>query len=185
MPFRAQYGILYKTDSLGRRSDEIRSKTVRAGRFVRLRRAASGDKAMIDLAEYQRIVSELLDEFPEPFFRELSGGVVVSEALVIPDYARAGDLYTLGLYTVRSGIRQIVLYKGSFDRTYPQADAAQAKALIRGVLRHEFRHHLEFLGGEHGAASLEAEDERKKLAYLARHASPDPAQQCVSTEPSP
>ncbi len=128
---------------------------------------------MIGLAEYKRIVSELLDEFPEPFFRDLSGGVVVSEAIVIPDYARSDDLCIMGLYTIRSGIRQIVLYQGSFNRTYPQADAETAKPLIRGILRHEFRHHLEYLGGEHGAASLEAEDERKKLAYLARHANPE------------
>lgn len=124
---------------------------------------------MIGIAEYRRIVSELLDELPQEFFRELSGGVVVSEALVIPDYARGGDIYTMGVYKVYSGVRQIVLYKGSFDRAYPQADEGEAKSRLRGVLRHEFRHHLEFLGGMHSTDSLEAEDERKKLAYLARH----------------
>jgi hypothetical protein len=70
---------------------------------------------------------------------------------------------------VYTGVRQIVLYYGSFARAYPQADAGEAKNLLRGVLRHEFRHHLEYLGGEHGAASLEAADERKKRDYLARH----------------
>ena len=50
----------------------------------------------------------------------------------------------------------------------------EARSILRGILRHEFRHHLEFLGGNHSAASLEAEDERKKQAYLARHAD-DPA----------
>ena len=124
---------------------------------------------MIGIEEYKRIVSELLDELPPAFFRELSGGVIVSESLVIPDYARGSDLCILGEYKVYSGIRQIVLYKGSFDRLYPQADAGEAKERLRGVLKHEFRHHLEFLGGEHGAASLEAEDERKKQAYLAGH----------------
>ena len=124
---------------------------------------------MISLEEYQKIVSELIDELPEAFFRKLSGGVVVSEASVTPDYARGNDLYTMGMYTVYSGVRQIVLYKGSFDRAYPGADAAEARRLLRGVLRHEFRHHLEFLGGIHDESSLEAEDERKKQAYLARH----------------
>ena len=47
---------------------------------------------MITLEEYKQIIEELLDELPEEFFRELSGGVTVSEARVIPDYARAGDL---------------------------------------------------------------------------------------------
>ena len=124
---------------------------------------------MIGLAQYRQIVAELLDELPAEFFRELSGGVVVSEASVVPEYARANDLHTMGVYKVYSGVRQIVLYKGSFDRAYPQADAEEAKKILRGVLRHEFRHHLEFLGGLHDATSLEAEDERKKLDYLARH----------------
>ncbi|MBR6114192.1 MAG: hypothetical protein IKQ10_03320 [Oscillospiraceae bacterium] len=124
---------------------------------------------MISAEEYRQIVSELLDELPEEFFRELSGGVIVSEALVIPDYARGNDLYTLGHYQIASGIRQIVMFKGSFDRAYPRADMAQARVLLRGILRHEFRHHLESLAGVRNSSSLEAEDEREKQAYLARH----------------
>ena len=124
---------------------------------------------MISIEEYRNIISELMDELPKEFFRDLSGGVIVSEALVIPDYARADDLYTLGQYQVASGIRQIIMFKGSFDRAYPRADAARAKELLRGILRHEFRHHLEFLGGIHNSSSLEAEDERERQAYLTGH----------------
>ena len=124
---------------------------------------------MISIEEYRKIISELMDELPEAFFRGLSGGVVVSEALVIPDYARENDLYTLGQYQVFSGVRQIVMFKGSFDRAYPLADAAEARSILRGILRHEFRHHVEFLGGIHNSSSLEAEDERAKRAYLSRH----------------
>ena len=124
---------------------------------------------MISLEDYQSIISELMDELPEEFFRELSGGVIVSEAVVVPDYARGGDLYTMGQYQELSGLRQIIMYKGSFDRVYPYADAAQAREILRGILRHEFRHHLEFLGGIHNSSSLEAEDEREKQEYLSRH----------------
>lgn len=45
-----------------------------------------------------QIISDLLDELPEEFYRDLTGGVIMSEALVIPDYARNNDLYTLGQY---------------------------------------------------------------------------------------
>lgn len=124
---------------------------------------------MIRLDEYKKIISELLDELPEAFFRQLSGGVIVSEAAVIPDYARGNDLYTMGQYQILSGMRQIVMFKGSFDRVYPRADAAEAKSILRGILRHEFRHHLEFLGGVHNSSSLEAQDERDKQAYLSSH----------------
>lgn len=124
---------------------------------------------MISLEEYKKILSELLDELPEAFFQKLSGGVIVSEAAVIPYYARGNDLYTMGEYQIYSGIRQIVMFKGSFDRIYPYADAAEARDLLRGILRHEFRHHLEYLGGIHNSSSLEAQDERDKQAYLSNH----------------
>lgn len=124
---------------------------------------------MISLEEYKKILSELLDELPEAFFQKLSGGVIVSEAAVIPYYAQGNDLYTLGEYQIYSGIRQIVMFKGSFDRIYPYADAAEARDLLRGILRHEFRHHLEYLGGVHNSSSLEAQDERDKQAYLSKH----------------
>ena len=124
----------------------------------------------LTLEEYKAIVSELMDELPAEFFRDLTGGVIVSEALVIPDYARGNDLFTMGQYQVYSGVRQIVMFKGSFDRLYPRADAAEAKEILRGILRHEFRHHLEFLGGIRNSSSLEAEDSRRKQAYLAGHA---------------
>lgn len=42
---------------------------------------------MISIEEYKQIISELLDELPAEFFQKLNGGVIVSEALVIPDYA--------------------------------------------------------------------------------------------------
>lgn len=123
---------------------------------------------MISVEEYKSIVSELMDELPGEFYRELTGGVIMSEAAIVPEYAQADDLYILGHYKVYHGIRQIVLYKGSFDRAYPQANAEEAKPILRGVLRHEFRHHMESLGGIRGSSSLEAEDERSKRAYLAR-----------------
>ena len=128
------------------------------------------DSLMIGIEQYKQIVSDLLDDLPEAFFKDLSGGVIVSEAAVIPDYAVGNDLFTLGEYKFYTGVRQIVLYKGSFDRVYPQADIERARMILRGVVRHEFRHHLEYLGGIHDAGSLEAEDERKKRDYLDRHA---------------
>ena len=124
---------------------------------------------MLSTEAYSRILSQLLDELPAEFFRELSGGVIVSEAAPVPDYARSGDLYTLGQYQLSHGLRQIVMYRGSFNRVYPHADETEALSLLRKILRHEFRHHMEFLGGIHNSASLEAEDERKKQAYLAAH----------------
>ena len=121
------------------------------------------------LEVFKGIVEDLLDELPEEFFRELTGGVIVSEAAMVPDYAQGSDIFIMGHYSIFSGVRQIIIYKGSFDRVYPFADAAEAKNILRGVVRHEFRHHLEFLSGIHDATSLEAQDAREKRDYLARH----------------
>ena len=121
------------------------------------------------MEEFREIISELLDELPEAFFRGLTGGVIVSEGTMVPDYAQNNDLYTMGQYRVFSGVRQIVIYKGSFDRVYPCAERAEAKNLLRGVLRHEFRHHMEFISGIHDETSLEAEDRREKQKYILRH----------------
>ena len=123
---------------------------------------------MITTEQYNHILTELLDELPEEFFRELSGGVIVSEALVIPDYAQGNDLYTMGQYQIYSGIRQIVMFRGSFNSAHPNVDRFEAKNLLRGILRHEFRHHLEYLAGIHSSSSLEAEDERMKWEYLSQ-----------------
>lgn len=124
---------------------------------------------MITTEQYNHIITELLDELPEEFFRELSGGVIVSEAMVIPDYAQGNDLYTMGQYQIYSGIRQIVMFRGSFNSAHPNVDLFEAKNLLRGILRHEFRHHLEFLAGIHNSSSLEAEDERMKWEYLSNY----------------
>ena len=124
---------------------------------------------MITTEQYNHIITELLDELPEDFFRELSGGVIVSEAMVIPDYAQGNDLYTMGQYQIYSGIRQIVMFRGSFNSAHPNVDLFEAKNLLRGILRHEFRHHLEFLAGIHNSSSLEAEDERMKWEYLSHY----------------
>ena len=124
---------------------------------------------MISFEEYREIVFELMEELPDEFFRELSGGVITSEGVSVPDYAQGNDLWILGKYQVFSRVRQITMYKGSFDRAYPHADVHEAREILRGVLRHEIRHHLESLGGIHDDSSLEAEDERAKQAYLHRH----------------
>ena len=124
---------------------------------------------MIGIEEFKEIVSELLDELPEPFFRDLTGGVIVSESSMIPNYAQGDDLYTMGQYQAFSGVRQIIIYKGSFDRAYPNAGADEARTILRRVIRHEFRHHLEFISGIHDETSLEAEDQREKQKYLLRH----------------
>lgn len=121
-----------------------------------------------DLNLFREYVGLCLDELPEAFFKELSGGVLVSEQAPVPEYARRNDLLTLGHYKVGSFGRQVVIYYGSFVRMFPYASNEELLQRIRGVVRHEFRHHMEFLSGIHNSKSLEAEDLRQMRAYLDR-----------------
>lgn len=124
------------------------------------------DETFPSIDEFRDIVSELLDELPEEFFKELSGGVVVEPGMMRPDYARGDDISTLGQY-VRSGLgRQIKIFYGSFREAFPRIDREHLKGRVRDTVRHEFRHHLEGLAGMHGRDSLEAEDRAEMERYL-------------------
>ncbi|MBR0373858.1 MAG: peptidoglycan editing factor PgeF [Mogibacterium sp.] len=118
------------------------------------------------LDEFKAIVAELLDELPRAFFKELSGGVIVSEAVNLSPQARANDLYTLGTYSVGPLGRQVTIFYGSCQRAFRHLGRAALKDRVRGIVRHEFRHHMEFLAGMHGADSLEAADKRAMREYL-------------------
>ncbi len=124
---------------------------------------------MIDAALFENIVSELLDELPEAFFKELSGGVIISEEAPRPDYAVADDIYIFGEYRMSRLGRQVVIYRGSYERLFPNAGEAFLRQDLRRVIRHEFRHHMEFLSGIRGKTSLLAEDDKAKNDYLRRH----------------
>lgn len=118
------------------------------------------------LDEFREIVADLLDELPEEFFNELSGGVVVEPGIMRPDYARGDDISTLGQY-VSSGIgKQVKIYYGSFREAFPGIGREQLRERVRETVRHEFRHHLEGLAGMHGKDSLEAADRTEMEKYI-------------------
>ncbi len=118
----------------------------------------------ISFTEMQDILADLCDELPEIFFKELNLGVVLSEKLLMNPHSRPDSpLYIMGQY-VRSPIgRQIFIYYNSFKAVYQHADRAILTVKLREVLRHEFRHHIEYLAGERG---LEIEDIKQINAYL-------------------
>lgn len=124
---------------------------------------------MIDRDEFNFILSDLIDELPQVFFRELHGGIIVSDSAPQSEYSMNDDLYVFGQYRVSNLGRQVIIYKGSFDRFYSHLDEETLKNKLRSVLRHEFRHHMEFLSGIHNSESLEAEDRRQIKEYLARY----------------
>ena len=125
---------------------------------------------MFDKDRFNYILSDLIDELPQAFFRELSGGIIVSDNAPQSEYSKNNDLFVFGQYRVNSLGRQVVIYRGSFERFYSHLSEEQLKDKLRNTLRHEFRHHMEFLSGIHNSSSLEAEDRREIQEYLRRYA---------------
>ena len=121
---------------------------------------------MIDIDRFYELLTEVCDELPEDFFRELHQGVVVSEETKISPYAKKGDMLIMGEYRRSRYGNQITIYYGSFAQSYPHADENFIRARLREVVRHEFRHHMENLSGMYGRDSLEYEDQEQLKKYL-------------------
>ncbi len=121
--------------------------------------------SMVSLEEVRELVSECMDELPEIFFKELNLGVVLSEQAKPHPLRRGDDLYILGEYHRSRLGRQIVIYYGSFVRMFAHLPKEQLKVQLRRTLRHEFRHHLEFLAGDY---SLVRQDREELTQYLER-----------------
>ena len=128
---------------------------------------------MFDRDRFNFILSDLIDELPQAFFRELSGGIIVSDEAPESEYSMNNDLFIFGQYRVNNLGRQVVIYRGSFEKFYGHYSEDELRNRLRAVLRHEFRHHMEFLSGIHNSASLEAEDRREIQEYLRRYATID------------
>ena len=118
---------------------------------------------MISIDEMQALLDDIAAEFPEEFFHELSGGIVLVRR------AKRGEedgLYVLGEYTQGGGLgRYIAIYYGSFARVYGTLSRSAMKAQLRETLSHEFTHHLESMAG---VRDLEIEDERQLEQYRSR-----------------
>ena len=121
---------------------------------------------MIDIDRFFELLKEVCDELPDDFFRELHQGVMLSEETKISPHARNNDLVIMGEYTRSRYGNKITGYYGSFARTYGGASEEFLKDRLRDVVRHEFRHHMENLGGMHGRDSLEYEDKVNLRKYL-------------------
>jgi predicted Zn-dependent protease with MMP-like domain len=124
---------------------------------------------MIGIDEFYDLLTEVCDELPEEMFRELHQGVIVSEETKISPHAKDDDLVILGEYKRSRYGNQITIYYGSFGKTMSFADRETLKKRLREVVRHEFRHHLENLGGVYGRDSLEYEDKVSIREYLERN----------------
>ena len=122
---------------------------------------------MISIEEMDEILNEISFEFPDEFYKMLNGGIVLQPEAKLHSEDRGKDLYILGEYT-RGGLmgRYISIYYGSFSQAYGNLTKDELKEKLRGVVKHEFLHHLESMAGENG---LEIKDMLEIEKYLKRN----------------
>ena len=114
--------------------------------------------------EFQILLSEVIDEIPEPFFEGLSGGIVMLDQFKFHPESKPGrPLYIMGEYQRNILGRQIKIYYGSFKRVYSNVSLEFLKSKLNEIVRHEFTHHLEYRAG---LKDLEIEDARKIESYI-------------------
>ncbi len=127
------------------------------------------------LEHFNQLADEVADEIPQEFFRKLNGGIILqSRAKMHPASVPGAPLYIMGEYC-RSYMmgRHIVIYFGSMNASFGHCSDEEMKAHIRSTLFHEFRHHLESLGG---SRELEKVDAVRLAEYCRRHHINDPDQ---------
>lgn len=118
---------------------------------------------MISIEEMQKILDDIAAEFPQEFFEELNGGIILLPDAKLHDKDLHNDLFILGQY-FRGGSmgRYIAVYYGSFRRVFGHLPLEKLKSELRSTVRHEFRHHLESLAG---SDDLELIDEDNLARY--------------------
>lgn len=115
---------------------------------------------MISYHRVGDILDMLAEELPPEFYRELSGGILLTREKKASPHG--DDLTIMGEYIVSPSGRMIKIYYGSFEEMYGWMDEEQLTEQLREVLRHEFTHHIESLAGERG---LEIKDEQQLQEY--------------------
>lgn len=118
---------------------------------------------MVSFDEFGDLADRLTEELPPEFFDELTGGVILNRQMKLHELSRPSDpLYILGEYCRDNTGRYIQLYYGSFQRVYGFLPDVEFTQKLRAVIRHEFRHHMEYRAC---VRDLEYEDEDYLLGY--------------------
>ena len=120
---------------------------------------------MVTFDEIGAMLDDIADELPDAVFRELNGGIMLlPDTLVHPESDQRDRLYILGEYhedPMGMG-RYIAIYYGSFIKVYGREGPEQQKEMLKEILYHEFRHHLESMAGD---MSLDIKDAQEMEEY--------------------
>ena len=120
---------------------------------------------VLTIDEVNDILDEVYNEFPEPLFEGLNGGVLLLEEEK-PDPEAGPDVYVMGEYCWDEMGRNINIYYGSFAALLGDDPRQVWVDELRTTLRHELTHHVEGLAGER---SLEYKDSAQLAQFQAEN----------------
>ncbi|MCL2547810.1 MAG: hypothetical protein FWE76_01440 [Symbiobacteriaceae bacterium] len=116
---------------------------------------------MMSFEEVGEALDEIAENLPVALYKELNGGIILLPE--VKNHSESSDsnpLYVIGEYRYepRALGRYIVIYYGSFRLAYGMHPPGRQRNELQRVLMHEFRHHIQSLGGTRG---LEREDQQR------------------------
>ena len=115
--------------------------------------------------EVGTVLDEIAESLPAGLFRNLNGGIILlPEIKLHPESQEGNRLYVVGEYRYEPwGLgRYIVIFYGSFLYSYGMQPQPRQRSELRRVLLHEFKHHVQSLGGTRG---LEKEDAQRLARF--------------------
>lgn len=121
---------------------------------------------MISFEEVGTMLNDIALNLPEDIYIYLNGGINLLPDTKLHAESRNNDLFILGEYHHEKYLgRYINVYYGSFIRVYGHLSHEQQCEKLRGILGHEFVHHLESMAGER---DLEIKDAWEIARYKQR-----------------
>lgn len=113
---------------------------------------------MYTFEEIGEMLDDIVDEIPNQFFKELTGGIYLKPEARHNNRIPSNQYFVLGQYNYNPILgSSIYVYYGSFMALYIDAAPCEVKIQLRKTIEHELQHHIERLAGYN---TLEREDDR-------------------------
>ncbi len=119
---------------------------------------------MITIDEYGDMLERVCEELPEGIFDDLNLGVTISEELKIDPRSKNSELYIMGEYYYSGAMGSgIVMYYTPFAERYGELPEGKMLEKLREILKHELRHHIEYMAGDFELKEEEEEQLKERF----------------------
>lgn len=120
----------------------------------------------MSIDEAHEILEDALLDLPDGLLDELNLGILLLDEEKEHPNSQNQDLWIMGEYQRSQLGKQVIIYYGSFVRTFSHRSFEEQASELRHTLYHELTHHIEYRAGE---KDLEIEDEISLMKYMKRY----------------